>query len=60
MRSRKMVTGGDTEKLGIGAMTDARWKDFFDTMSNAGLYPKTLDYKSLRRRLGGIEPRSPQ
>ena len=59
-----MVTGGDAEKLGIGAMTDARWKDFFDTMSNAGLYPKTLDYKSLhaeiRRRLGGIELRSPQ
>jgi NitT/TauT family transport system substrate-binding protein len=44
VRNRKMVTGGDAEKLGIGAMTDARWKDFFDTMSNAGVYPKTLDY----------------
>jgi NitT/TauT family transport system substrate-binding protein len=44
IRDRKMVTGGDAEKLGIGAMTDARWKEFFDTMSNAGVYPKTLDY----------------
>jgi NitT/TauT family transport system substrate-binding protein len=29
----------------IGAMTDARWKTFFDTMSSEGLYPKGLDYK---------------
>jgi NitT/TauT family transport system substrate-binding protein len=45
MRKRKMVTGGDAAKLGIGAMTDARWKSFFETMSNAGIYPKALDYK---------------
>jgi NitT/TauT family transport system substrate-binding protein len=44
IRDRKMVTGGDAEKLGIGAMTDARWRNFFDTMSNAGVYPKSLDY----------------
>ena len=44
IRKRKMVTGGDAEKLGIGAMTDARWKDTFETLSNAGVYPKTLDY----------------
>ena len=30
---------------GIGEMTDARWKTFFDTMASEGLYPKTLDYK---------------
>jgi NitT/TauT family transport system substrate-binding protein len=30
---------------GIGEMTDARWKMFFDTMASEGLYPKTLDYK---------------
>jgi NitT/TauT family transport system substrate-binding protein len=29
----------------IGAMTDARWKTFFDTMSSEGLYPKGLDYR---------------
>jgi NitT/TauT family transport system substrate-binding protein len=26
-------------------MTDARWRDFFDTMAAAGVYPKNMDYK---------------
>ena len=26
-------------------MTDARWKDFFDTMSAAGVFPPTLEYR---------------
>ena len=30
---------------GIGAMTDARWKTFFDMATATGVYPKTLDYK---------------
>ena len=46
MKARGMVDGGDAARLGIGAMTDARWKDFFQTMSAAGLYPATLDYKT--------------
>lgn len=46
MRQRGMVDGGDAAKLGVGAMTDERWASFFDTMSTAGVYPKTLDYKS--------------
>ncbi len=25
-------------------MTEARWQDFFNTMSEAGVYPKDLDY----------------
>ena len=45
MRERKLMTGGDAEKLGIGAMTDARWKSFFDSTVKAGLYPADLDYK---------------
>ena len=40
-----IVDSGDAKTMGIGAMTDARWKDFFDTMSKAGLYPKDMDYK---------------
>ena len=36
---------GDAKTLGIGAMSDARWKDFFDTMTKAGVYPADLDYK---------------
>jgi len=27
-------------------MSDARWKDFFETMSAAGGYPRSLDWKS--------------
>ncbi len=32
-------------KLGIGAMTDARVKDFFDKMARAGVLKPSLDYK---------------
>jgi NitT/TauT family transport system substrate-binding protein len=40
-----IVDSGDAKAMGIGAMTDARWKDFYDTMSKAGLYPPGMDYK---------------
>lgn len=46
MRKRGMVDGGDAAKLGVGAMTDERWAAFFKVMSEAGVYPKTLDYKA--------------
>jgi NitT/TauT family transport system substrate-binding protein len=32
--------------MGIGAMTDARWKTFFDTMAAEGLYAKSLPYRN--------------
>jgi NitT/TauT family transport system substrate-binding protein len=41
----KMKSYGIVTPDGIGAMTDARWKVFFDTMSSEGLYPKGMDYK---------------
>ena len=34
-----IVDSGDAKTDGIGAMTDARWRDFFDTMVKAGVYP---------------------
>ena len=46
MRERGLVDGGDAAAHGVGAMTDARWRSFFDTMSQAGVYPKDLDYKA--------------
>lgn len=46
MKARGMVDGGDAATLGVGAMTDARWKEFFDTMSAAGVYRAKLDYRS--------------
>ena len=40
-----IVDSGDAKRLGIGAMTDARWRDFFDTMAKAGVYPQDLDFQ---------------
>jgi NitT/TauT family transport system substrate-binding protein len=31
--------------LGVGAMTDARMKNFFETMVRAGVVKKDLDYR---------------
>jgi NitT/TauT family transport system substrate-binding protein len=39
-----IIDSGDAKKLGIGAMTEARWRAFFDTMSKAGVYPASLDW----------------
>src|SRR5215470_5833223 len=38
-----LVDSGDADKLGIGAMSSARWKDFHATMVDAGLYTAELD-----------------
>ena len=38
MRSMGIVDSGDSLKLGIGAMTDARMKDFYGKVVAAGLY----------------------
>ncbi len=45
MREYGIVDSGDSEKLGIGAMTDAHWKSFFDKMVRAGALKASLDYK---------------
>jgi len=44
MRSYGIVEGGDAKTGGIGVMTDARWKEFFDVMAADGLYPRGMDY----------------
>lgn len=41
----KIVNGGDAETKGIGAMTDERWKTFFDSMVTAGVFKAGTDYK---------------
>jgi NitT/TauT family transport system substrate-binding protein len=45
MKEYGIVDSGDAQGLGIGAMTDARMKDFFDKMVKAGLFKADLDYK---------------
>lgn len=46
MRAYGLVLSGDALTLGIGAMTDARWKTFFTTMASEGLYDKALPYRN--------------
>ncbi|MCR5878860.1 ABC transporter substrate-binding protein [Phenylobacterium sp. J367] len=43
LKSYRIVAGD--EGLPTGAMTDARWKAFFDVASGQGVYPTTLDYR---------------
>ena len=45
MKQYGIIDSGDTKTLGIGAMTDARWGEFFKTVSGQELYPADLDYK---------------
>ncbi len=45
MKKYGLVDSGDAATLGIGAMSDARWKDFHATMVEAGLYAPDLDLK---------------
>jgi NitT/TauT family transport system substrate-binding protein len=40
-----IVDSGDAKKDGIGAMTEERWRDFFETMAKAGIYPSDLDFR---------------
>ncbi|HUD62903.1 MAG TPA: ABC transporter substrate-binding protein [Acetobacteraceae bacterium] len=43
MKTHGIVDSGDALKLGIGAMTDARWAEFYRSMADVGVYPKGLD-----------------
>jgi NitT/TauT family transport system substrate-binding protein len=45
MKEYGIVDSGDAEKLGIGAMSDARWSDFFNKMVRAGVVKAAIDYK---------------
>ena len=45
MKERGIVDSGDSLELGVGVMTDARMKSFFDKMSKASFFPANLDYK---------------
>ncbi len=50
MRQRHLVDGGDARTLGVGAMTDARWRAFFDVMAAQRIYPATLDWRQAYTR----------
>ena len=43
MISHGIVDSGDAATLGIGAMTDKRWQEFYRSMATVGVYRKGLD-----------------
>ncbi len=45
MKDNGIVLSGDALTLGIGAMTDARWAEFYKTMTEAGVFPAGIDLK---------------
>jgi len=45
MKEHGIVDSGDAATLGVGAMTDARVRDFFDKMVRAGVVKANLDYR---------------
>ena len=45
MRRYGIVDSGDAAGGKFGAMSDARWREFFDMAAKAGVYPASLDWR---------------
>ena len=45
LKGEQLITGGDAAKMGIGVMTEERWKKTYDYMVSAGLLKADVDYK---------------
>lgn len=45
LRTYGVVDGGDAALYGLGAMTEERWKAFFDVTAEAGVYPANLNWR---------------
>lgn len=45
MKKVKLITGGDAATMGIGVMTEARWKKTRDMMVSTGLLSEKTDWK---------------
>ncbi|MGK2740249.1 ABC transporter substrate-binding protein [Tepidicaulis sp. LMO-SS28] len=46
MKAYGIVESGDTETLGVGAMTHERWEEFFTLMAAEGVYDPAFDYRA--------------
>ena len=46
MKEHGIVDSGDALKNGIGAMTDERWRSFYESMAEIDVLPKGLDVRS--------------
>jgi len=45
LKEQNLVGGGDAAKMGIGVMTDERWKKTHEYMVSAGLLPASVDVR---------------
>ena len=45
LRQNAIIDGGDAALFGLGAMTEERWKAFFDVTSQAGVYDPGLNWR---------------
>jgi NitT/TauT family transport system substrate-binding protein len=45
LKEKEILTSGDAASLGIGAMSDQRWKTLFDDMAKAGVYKAGTNYQ---------------
>jgi NitT/TauT family transport system substrate-binding protein len=45
LKEQQLITGGDAARMGIGVMTEERWKKTYDYMVSAGLLKADVDYK---------------
>ncbi|HEY7239589.1 MAG TPA: ABC transporter substrate-binding protein [Burkholderiales bacterium] len=45
LKENQLIDGGDAARMGIGIMTEERWKKTYDYMTSAGLLKPEVDYK---------------
>jgi NitT/TauT family transport system substrate-binding protein len=45
LKSYGIVESGDAATMGLGAMTDARWQEFFDMAAANKVYPADMDWR---------------
>jgi len=46
LKEAKLLDGGDAAKMGIGIMTDERWKATYEMMVKTGLLRPEVDWKA--------------
>lgn len=57
MKANGVVESGDAVANGIGAMSESRWRSFFETMAGQGLYPQEMAWqRAFTLRFVGREP----
>ncbi|WP_445632377.1 ABC transporter substrate-binding protein [Nostoc sp. DSM 114161] len=45
LKEYSVITGGEAKQMGIGAMTQERWRSFFDNLVKAGVFNADINYE---------------